>query len=87
MPELSSWKMPSVSPAQSRSKVLTSSIGRVSMSRSLPISALMCLRALSMTVRVFRPRKSNLINPVISVCFMSYWVRVSSFDPRQTGRD
>ena len=52
-------------------------MGMVSMSRSVPMSALMSLRALSMTVRVLSPRKSNLISPVISVYFMSYWVRIS----------
>ncbi len=53
---------------------------------SRPRSALISLRTRLMTVRVLSPRKSNLINPVISVYFMSYWVKTSPLGPRQRGR-
>ena len=61
-------------------------MGILRRSTLLSRSNLISLSARSITVRVLRPRKSNLINPVFSVYFMSNWVRISLFGPMHTGR-
>ena len=41
--------------------------------------------AMSMTVSVLRPRKSNLTSPAFSTSFLAYWVTISPFWPRKHG--
>ncbi len=50
------------------------------------MSAFASFTVLSITVRVFNPRKSNLISPVFSVNFMSYCVSTSPLGPLHNGK-
>ena len=69
MPEPSSWNTPRVSPLAINSYVGASSRLRQAGPNSLPPDA-MNLSARSMTVSVFKPRKSNFTRPAISAYFM-----------------
>ncbi len=77
MPLDSSWKTLVVSPDWSSAKVAASSIGMRLMSKGSSTRSgrlSMSPTAMSMTVRVLRPRKSNFTSPADSTSFLSYWV-------------
>ena len=47
--------------------------------------ALTSATALAMTVKVFRPRKSNFTRPASSTSSLANWVTISPFCPRKHG--
>ena len=65
MPAPSIWNTPTLSPWLSISKVLMSSKSMVWVCSSMP-RFFSSSSALAMTVRVFRPRKSNFTSPAFS---------------------
>ena len=74
MPELSSWNTPTVSPCPSMLVGLASSKGIVVDVEVRAAWARISFCALSITVSVLRPRKSNLTSPAGSTHFMLNWV-------------
>ena len=78
MPELSNWKMPSVSPFWNTLKVLASSRLMFSRSMAVPSFSLTSRRMFLMMVRVFRPRMSIFSRPIFSTSSFSKWVVMSS---------
>ena len=83
MPSDSSWNTPSVSPRPSMSYVRASSSGIVARSKSGFVVRLISSLAAFITVRLRRPRKSNLSRPMRSTMFMSYCV-LTSLSPSLT---
>ena len=63
-----------VRPSLYNSYVGTSSISILSMSKTIPLLCLMFSTASLIIERVFKPKKSILINPVSSMTEPSYWV-------------
>ncbi len=72
MPPDSSWKTPVVLPVLRSAKVLGSSIGTFSMSKSGFTVRRMLSTASAITVSVFSPRKSIFRSPSFPTAFMSY---------------
>ena len=84
IPELSSWKMPLVSPEASSSKVLASLRGIRCRSREIPRFCWMVLVALSKMVRLESPRKSIFNSPRRAIFSMWYWVMTACPFPLPT---
>ena len=78
IPVDSSWNTAVVLPEASKSKTLGSSKVREFRSKVFSFfsfkDSLMVFTALSITVRVLKPRKSNLTSPIVSTSSLSNWV-------------
>ncbi|MBA7622526.1 hypothetical protein ES703_29904 [subsurface metagenome] len=85
IPEDSIWNTPTVWALLRRWKVFSSSRGILLMSISIFSFSFRIFRVLPMTVRLRRPRKSILSNPMASKGPMAYWVAISSRAPLKRG--
>ena len=90
IPELSSWKMPVVSPLERWSKVFLSSRGMSLRDILAPPLLAMMSRALPRMVRLMRPRKSIFRRPSLAMGSIENWVTAISSpslrDARWRGR-
>ena len=77
IPALSIWNKPTVLPEDNSSKTLWSSKFMSSILKSLSFFLTSCW-VLLITVKVFKPKKSNLIKPASSAEYMSNWVEGSN---------
>ena len=80
IPDDSSWKIAIVLPDDNNLNTFSSSkdIEFISNLSEPFLPSLIDLIALSITVRVLNPRKSNLTNPIFSTSSLSYWVIIDS---------
>ena len=78
IPGDSYWKIPTVSPRWNNSYVFSSSIGKLSGSKSIPFVSLTFLTAYLIRVKVFKPKKSIFNKPADSATELSYCVQYIS---------